>query len=117
MKVDAISVFGSRLDSSKISSRLSSPELITPKDEAKFNHFPRTTLLTWKPVPNAITYDVEIEACNDECFLVDFKRVISNTDYTFDFIGAGRGRWRVYSVNIDQLSSPPSQWSSFYYLQ
>jgi len=37
------------------------PEPISPLSGANLDHFPRVTELKWQPVPDAISYSVEVE--------------------------------------------------------
>jgi hypothetical protein len=119
MKIDSISVFGDELETTNPIAVLPGPELLEPKDGAQFNHFPRTTVLSWNSVSNAASYSVEIESCTGSgvknCSLSRFEDNIRGTRYEFGFVGAQWGRWRVYAVDKDQLSSKPSTWSTFRY--
>jgi len=83
--------------------------LISPPNRSVFNHYPRTTTLEWEKVtaPGPITYLIEREYswCEDMpefgewedagCF-GQYPRVeTTQSEFTFDFVGAQPGRWRV----------------------
>jgi hypothetical protein len=42
-------------------------------------------------------------------------RGVTGTSYTFNFVGAQPGRWRVSSVNGGGVAGPPSGWRQFRY--
>ena len=88
------------------------PILIGPKDKVKYNVFPRTTHLTWKPVPGAIAYIINVRSKDTWMpFTSD------QPELTFDFWGAEKGTWRVWALFPESLRSPGSQIRSFTYLK
>ncbi len=103
------------------------PEPIFPPNGKVFTHFPRTTTLRWRPVPGAASYTVEIyyiEPCGpmrriETCRAVLWKRVegIRNTTYTFNFVGAQPGKWRVWAVDAQGRPGPKSPWMFFRYVR
>ncbi|MCC7177358.1 MAG: carboxypeptidase regulatory-like domain-containing protein [Acidobacteria bacterium] len=103
---------------------LPAPIQTAPLPGAQLSAFPRTTLLEWQAVPGAASYTVEVDFCNGrsptrEC--TDPYPLhrdppmagITATSYTFTFIGAQPGRWRVFAV--DSLGRPgfKSPWRVF----
>ncbi len=101
------------------------PEPIYPPNWKVFHHYPRTTTLRWRPVPGAVSYTVEIyyiEPCGpmrriETCRAVLLKRVegIRGTSYTFQFVGAQPGKWRVWGVDAQGRPGPKSRWMYFRY--
>jgi hypothetical protein len=83
----------------------------------EFNIFPRVTTLAWVPVQGAATYDVVIEYGNG-CVLANCSvwsasvfaaTGLTDSTYTFDFVGAQPGRWQVVArdANGAVLSTSP----------
>ncbi len=104
--------------------RLPKPVLISPKNNAVFSHYPRTTTLRWKPVPGAKSYIVEVDCfhcckpnkwCRDVRKVFHIKRGIHSTHYTFKFVGAQPGRWRVWAVDKHNRPGFVSEWRYFKY--
>jgi len=100
------------------------PEPVSPKAGASFDHFPRTTVLSWRPVPDAVFYSVEVDCfhCCEVgkwCTELDQPRItdshIRTTTYTFSWVGANLGRWRVWAVAADGKAGPKSPWQEFLY--
>lgn len=113
--------------------RLPAPAQMTPADNAIIDSFPRMTRLEWTPVPGAVAYGVEVEACNTpyrstragipddgECinpspFLERLR--LAGTTIEFPFRGAQPGRWRVWAIGKDQRQGLKSPWRRFVHLQ
>jgi hypothetical protein len=93
---------------------LATPVLLTPKDGSLFGHYPRTTVLTWQPVPGATKYRVEREFYGGVWVAYPVVEVAS-TSFTFDFVGAQPGRWRVTALDDIGGTSLPSDWWNFRY--
>jgi hypothetical protein len=102
---------------------LTAPVLESPADGASFNIYPRSTTLTWQPVDGAARYLVEIMACSSSnpvnCFshpmIEQTTRETTTTTYTFNFIGAQPGKWRVTPVDAKGIFGTPSAWWTFSY--
>jgi hypothetical protein len=101
------------------------PKQISPPNGSIFDHYPRTTTLDWSSVPDAYYYRVEID-CFDCCasgyWCTDVGQTwqvkeVTGTEFTFDFVGAQPGRWRVWAVYYDNVEGPKSGWWTFEYLQ
>jgi hypothetical protein len=103
---------------------LTAPVQVSPANNAIFSNFPRTTKLDWNPVPGAASYTVEIDCfqccqagkwCTDVGKEYKLAPNVHATDYTFDFVGAQPGRWRVWAVGGDGHQGPKSPWREFRY--
>lgn len=102
--------------------RLPRPDLISPCGKT-YDHYPRETTLRWNEVPGATGYLVEIDClhcCQSGKWCSEVGGMwksdnTSRTSYTFNWVGANKGRWRVSA--IDQLGDkqPPSDWCYFDY--
>jgi hypothetical protein len=98
---------------------LSAPVLISPVSNAYFYHYPRTTTLSWKPVPGATGYKIERQYCTatfSTCwnYAPITKTGPLNTYYTFNFVGAQPGKWRVTALGSTYFyNSAPSAWRVF----
>lgn len=95
------------------------PVQISPADGAVFNIFPRTTTLTWNAASGAASYDVRRQWCDgsgNNCNNYDDVNT-TDTHYTFNFIGAQVGRWRVRSVSAGGITSDWSPWRTFRHQQ
>lgn len=103
---------------------LAKPNLISPIEGKVFDHYPRKTTLTWEGVDRAATYTVEIDCfgccalnkwCSDVGGATTIVKDLTTIQYTFNFVGAQPGRWRVWGV--DRLGRPgtKSEWRTFRY--
>jgi hypothetical protein len=105
---------------------LPAPPQAAPLPGARLSAFPeRTTRLEWQAVPGAVTYTVEVDFCNGrspalECvdpYPLNRDRPpmagIAGTSYTFTFIGAQPGRWRVFAVDAQGRPGFKSPWRVF----
>jgi hypothetical protein len=104
---------------------LRAPRLVSPADGAVFDHFPRTTVLRWRRLPGAATYTVELDCfhcCEPNQWCTDVGRTwqiisgITNNSYTFDFVGAQKGAWRVSATTRRGIQGPMSPWREFTYI-
>lgn len=100
------------------------PTQLAPPDGSVFDTYPRTTTLQWSEVASAASYTVEIDCmgcCAPGQWCRDVGQVwvvvpgITATSYTFDFVGAQPGRWRVWSVDAEGNEHPVSPWWRFEY--
>jgi hypothetical protein len=103
---------------------LMTPVQVSPPDGVTYDVYPRTTKLVWNPTPGAQTYGVEIDCfhcCSNNQWCADVGRPfrvvrdLTQTDYTFDFVGAQPGRWRVWAVYASGQESQKSPWRGFTY--
>lgn len=103
--------------------QLTAPIQVSPASGSVFNYFPRTTTLEWMPVAGASSYTVEIDPFdsvnskwyNDEGQVSEVVPGIYSTNYTFDFLGAQPGRWRVWAVDASNNTGLKSGWWDFTY--
>jgi hypothetical protein len=99
------------------------PVLVSPADGTTFDIYPRNTTLEWEPVLGATRYLVEIMACSSSnksnCFshpmIEQSSRETADTSYTFNFVGAQPGKWRVTAIGADGKLGIPSVWWTFSY--
>lgn len=106
---------------------LAAPRPTAPADGAVFDHYPRTTVLEWSPVRGAAGYRVEVEYFDcwprTECPKTGPHEVngdppqsgLAETRYEFNFIGAQRGRWRVWALDEKGRAGARSAWVNFRY--
>ena len=78
------------------------PALVSPANGTVFNNFPRATTLTWQPVYGATSYVLQIyyaagHSCSDSLTAYPTYTVTA-TSYSFTFVGAQAGCWKVASV-------------------
>lgn len=102
--------------------QLNAPEILSPSNNSTFNHYPRILKLRWKPVSNAIAYNVEIDClncCGAGIWCVDadrkFKFIegLNGNFYQFNFVGAQPGRWRVQAVDANGKWGKQCPWVHF----
>lgn len=100
------------------------PTPLSPDNGKVFNNFPRTTTLSWKPVTGAVSYIVELDCmgccsagkwCNEVGKTYKLQSDITRTSYTFDWVGAQKGRWRVWAKKSDGKVTAKSGWREFSY--
>jgi hypothetical protein len=97
------------------------PTQQAPANGAIFSNFPRDTTLAWAPVPGVVGYGVEVQGCalplctDANAFPYRLEKVTGTASYTFPFVGAQPGRWRVWAVGSNGLESPKSPWWLFFY--
>lgn len=106
---------------------LESPRQISPKNGSVFGHYPRTTTLEWTKVSGANSYSVEIDCsgccgtpsnagwCAERGEPARVQTGIADTTFTFGFVGAQPGRWRVWAVDKDGRLGDKSDWWEFRY--
>ncbi len=108
---------------------LQTPQQLKPPDGSVFDHYPRTTTLGWSAVPgdpSYLQYGVEVDCfhcCESNAWCTDVGETwmverVGGTSYTFDYVGAQPGRWRVWAVDLSTgLESAKSGWWEFEYLR
>jgi hypothetical protein len=111
----------------KTSAELPAPVLTGPKNGSVFGNYPRNTTLSWKPVPGAAEYVLEIQSCDPSgCGAYPSGEFSNNaldimpidkTSYAFQFVGAQPGQWSVIPVGSDGELGHPSPWWGFTYTQ
>ena len=88
-----------------------------------YNHFPRKTNVSWKPVRGAVKYIVEVDCfhcCKSGKWCTDVgkswkKETVKGTRYSFNYVGAQAGRWRVRAVDRNGKPGKVSRWCNFKY--
>ena len=110
--------------SSSSTKLLKAPKQVSPANGKVFRHFPRTTKVTWKATSGAKSYTIELDCMNccsrgKWCRDVRKKyRVVPNikgTSYKFSWVGAQKGRWRVWAVDAKGKAGRKSAWRTFDY--
>jgi hypothetical protein len=98
--------------------QLATPKQISPAHGTEFSHVPRRTTLRWEPVIGAMSYTVE-HAYKSRDTWKSYRPIsgIETTSYTFNFVGAQPGRWRVWAVGAPGVESTKSAWWEFRYTQ
>ncbi|MGH2769841.1 MAG: PASTA domain-containing protein, partial [Actinomycetota bacterium] len=97
------------------------PRQLSPEDGATFKEVPRTITLAWEGVEGATSYFVEVQSCpNPSCTDANAsplrKEKVTATKFTFQFVGAQPGRWRVWAVvgsGPGSVESEKSPWWGF----
>lgn len=92
----------------------------SPADGSTFGHWPRTTKLVWDAVSGARGYMVEVQYCEgNTCTETNARpyvlKEVAGTTFTFDFVGAQAGRWRVSPVFQDGRQGSALAWWGFRY--
>ncbi len=97
------------------------PTQLSPPDGQVFGQFPRTVTLVWDALPNAVNYTVEVQYCSPSGCAVSANPLrlvtLAATTYTFDFVGAQPGRWRVLATGTSGVPGPQSLWRNFRFTQ
>jgi hypothetical protein len=105
---------------------VSAPVQISPKNGTVFEHYPRKTPLRWQTVAGASNYSVEVDCyhcCATDNWCTDVGQTwrtftsIGDNTYTFEFVGAQMGRWRVWGIDANGNAGPGSGWWEFEYVQ
>lgn len=105
------------------SPQMETPILTNPAANAVFDQYPRTITLSWKMVPAASGYSLEIAYCQaGEINCVSYPAVTIMdplaSDYTFSFVGAQPGKWRVTALGSSPYrNSAASAWRWFTFLE
>lgn len=101
--------------------QLSEPVMLSPTEGAVLDNLPRHTTLRWAPVSGAATYTVKVESCeasgcqDGTARPLKLATGLTSTSYTFEFVGALPGRWRVWAVSADGHEGPKPRFRDFRY--
>jgi len=99
--------------------QMPTPIVTNPYPSEVFDHYPRTTMLSWKMIPAAYGYKVERQYLSGTTWVSYPTVTITgylNARYTFNFIGAQQGRWRVTALGgTNYYDSAPTAWYYFRY--
>jgi eukaryotic-like serine/threonine-protein kinase len=100
------------------------PYILSPTNGQKLSNYPRNLTLDWEEVPGAVSYEVQLEACDQNgqnCFDhpvdSDPPRITTATSYSFSFVGAQPGRWRVRAIDANGIAGEWSSWWTFTFTQ
>lgn len=108
---------------------LPAPIQAWPEDGRIFDNYPRNAAVLWEPVRGAVSYTVELDClhccvkgewCSD---LGKPWKIVRNIPpdrapgYKFEFVGAQRGRWRVWAVDKSGGEGEKSSWRTFRYVK
>ncbi len=102
---------------------LAAPNLISPPDGAVFDVYPRRTTVQWESSPGAVAYILEWDYSYKGIWRAEAQNLpgsaflVQATQFSFDFVGAQPGRWRVWPVNAAGQRGTPSRWWTFRYLR
>jgi hypothetical protein len=91
------------------------PTPVSPVNGAVFDHFPRTTTLAWRALPGAVSYVVEVDYFSNGWYRFKLVSNVTTTSFTFEFVGAQPGRWRVWAVDSNGQESAKTDWLEFRY--
>jgi hypothetical protein len=110
---------------------LPAPRLLAPDEGAVMNHYPRKTTVKWEPMIGAASYTLEIQflggsdsGATEWCDLGEHLRYfpaagyvppvrINTTSFSFNWIGANMGRWRVWAIDGSGREGIKSEWRRF----
>ena len=91
----------------------SPPTQISPKNNTRYHTSSRRTLLKWTAVSGAKSYTVEIQHSSSGKWIKLRTASVPGTSFSFKFVGPRPGRWRVRSVDKNNLVSQFSAWWGF----
>jgi len=103
--------------------QMATPVLTNPANNQIFGHYPRTLTLSWKMAPAAAGYKLEIAFCDANRVTCSNYPPVTITDplrsdYTFNFVGAQPGKWRVTTLGGSLYGdSAASAWRWFSFTQ
>lgn len=103
--------------------QMETPIQTNPANNVIFGHYPRTLTLSWKMVPAAAGYKLEMAYCDSTRTTCVSYPVVTITDplqsdYTFQFVGAQPGKWRVTTLGgTSYRDSTASAWHWFTFTQ
>lgn len=90
----------------------------------KTRYVPRTTVAEWNAIPGAASYTIEVDCylccaegkwCADVGSKWKIEPDVKTTLYSFDWVGAQPGRWRVWAVDAKGHAGARSHWAYFDY--
>jgi hypothetical protein len=107
--------------SDPIDESLAAPELLLPADQAVFDSYPRKIICEWRASPAAVSYILQWDFQSNGVWHMDQQDgegvgyAVQGTRYTFAFVRAQQGRWRVWPVGASGTRGKPSEWRTFRY--
>ena len=83
--------------------QMPTPTLVSPANNVIFDNYPRWLTLSWKMIPAAAGYRLEIEYCLADMVTCSAPTAIVlsgelTSYYTFQFVGMQPGKWRVTAL-------------------
>ena len=96
-----------------VPTELPAPGLVSPASGTTFNHCPRSVTLVWAPVAGADKYVLERQYQSLGNWTSYPAVEVNATTYSFNFIGAQPGRWRVRAKTNSGTEGAWSDWSTF----
>jgi subtilase family serine protease len=97
---------------------LTAPIHISPASGTVYSHYPRATTIEWQAVTGAASYEVQCQieypAWSEVWYDYYYWTGITATNYTWNFVGAQRGRWRVRAVSATGGKGP---WSGYWWFR
>ena len=96
-----------------VPAELAAPAPVSPANGTTFSHFPRSVTLVWAPVAGADKYVVERQFQSGANWSSYPAVEVAATTYSFNFIGAQPGRWRVRAKTNSGTEGAWSAWSTF----
>jgi hypothetical protein len=103
--------------------QMATPIQTNPANNEIFGHYPRALTLSWKMVPAAAGYNLEIAYCDSTRTTCVSYPIVTITDplqsdYTFNFVGAQPGKWRVTTLaGTGYRNSTATAWHWFTFTQ
>ena len=102
---------------------LAPPLKRSPPNGSVFSSYPRITTLQWSAVAGAAKYGIDVDCyhccqAGHWCTEVGSNWLSVTADspaYTFDFVGAQPGRWRVWAISPSGQAGPKTDWWEFRY--
>lgn len=100
---------------------LPAPKLLLPLDGETFDRVPRRTTFSWEPSSGAVRYLLEYDYSAGGRWQIESSNarrsvfVAEGTEYSFNFVGAQPGRWRIWPVSKRGKQGVPSEWRTFRY--
>jgi len=121
-KAELLQVHSVAVANAVLAAKLPAPAPKSPKHRAVFSHYPRRTVLEWSPVRGAKSYRVEIDVSSGGRWGMESRnksfygvKTVQGTRYTFNFVGAQPGRWRVWAVDSSGREGVATSWQEFRY--
>ena len=93
---------------------LKAPEPLSPEAGATFSNMPREIKFTWTALPGLKKYEVQVECKEGNAWKIVKKEIVETTAFSFKFVGAQPGRWRVCGIEEGKKSTF-SPWREFTY--
>jgi uncharacterized protein YgiM (DUF1202 family) len=93
---------------------LAPPIIVSPLHGDVLTELPRTVVMEWSPVPGALSYVIEIEACpgvEENCAALPAITGVTEAQHSLNIPADGLYRWRVLAMGETMTTN--SEWSTF----